>query len=371
MSIPISQPHLTKEDNLEINRCFASSWISSKSPWVGEFEKTFAKKVSKTSYAIATNSGTSALFLALKALGIGPEDEVIVPTFTMIATVNAVVWAGARPVLVDCTSKNDWNINSDDIEKKITKRTKAIIPVHIYGYVCQMDKIRRIAEKNKLFIIEDAAEAMGSVYQGKNAGSFSDAACFSLYANKIITTGNGGVIATNNRRIYQMIKRISFFDFNRKGHFNHELIGYNMVLSGLQAALGTSQLERFDKLLSKRRKIFELYFKNLKFYRQAHFIISNKDQQPNYWFPALVFLNKKIRNKVAKVLEEKQIETRLFFKPIHQQIAYEQIADNKKFPIADYFYERGLLLPSFYDLEEKQIMRISSIIKKTPSFNPK
>ena len=362
LNIPISKPNLTKEDFLEIKKCFDSSWISSKSPWVKKFETEFAKKVSGTKYAASVNSGTSALFLALKALGIGPGDEVILPTLTMIATVNAITWVGAKPILIDSTSKNDWNINPKEIEKKITKKTKAIMPVHIYGYPCNMNEINKIAKKHKLYVIEDAAEAMGALYKGKIAGSLSDISCFSLYSNKIITTGNGGMVCTDNQNIYQLIKKLSFFDFNEKTHFKHNLIGYNLVLSGLQSALGYSQVKKFDRLLNKRRQVFEWYRENLK-NKFVRLIIPSRENNPNYWFPAVITKDKRTKEIIAKKLLNNKIETRDFFLPIHLQPVYKKNFQKEKYPISEYFFERGLLLPSYYDLIMLQIIRICETIK--------
>lgn len=359
-NIPISKPNLTKEDFLEIKKCFNSSWISSKSPWVEKFEIEFAKKVSGTKYAVSVNSGTSALFLALKALGIGPGDEVILPTLTMIATVNAITWVGATPVLVDSTSPKDWNIDSAKIEEKINKKTKAILPVHIYGYPCSMDEINKIAKKYKLFVIEDAAEAMGTLYKGKKAGSYSNISCFSLYSNKIITTGNGGMVCTDNQNLYKLIKKLSFFDFNEKTHFEHTLVGYNLVLSGLQAALGYSQLRRFEQLLKNRRKIFSWYYKNLK--NKVEFTKENLSDRPNYWFPAILLKNKSIKEDISNKLLKNKIETRDFFLPVHIQPVYRSLFSGQKFPQAEKLYERGLLLPSYYTLKKSEVEDICSCI---------
>jgi perosamine synthetase len=362
--IPLSKPYLDQIDFNEIKRCFDSTWISSKSPWVEKFEHLFAKKISQTKFAVAVNSGTSALFLALKALGIGPGDEVILPTLTMVATINAVVWTGATPVLVDSQSKQDWNISTNEIEKKITKKTKAIIPVHLYGYLADMKKILSIAKKYRLFVIEDAAEAMGSCINGKNAGSFGDISCFSLYSNKIITTGNGGIVATNNKTVYQLIKQLEFFDFNKKKHFYHYQIGYNLVLSGLQAALGVSQISKFNKLLIKRRKIFNWYYQRLKNNPNLSFIEA-KDQNPNYWFPAVIFNNPKTKNLTQKKLTKAEVETRNFFIPLHQQPVFQARFHGLSFPNAEYFSQSGLLLPSFFDLNKKEIDYVCNIINSS------
>lgn len=362
--IPISKPNLTSEDFLEIKKCFDSSWISSKSPWVEKFEKSFAKNISRTKYALAVNSGTSALFLALIALEIGPGDEVILPALTMIATINAVTLTGAKPVLVDSKSKNDWNIDPDKIEKKINAKTKAIMPVHLYGYPCHMDEINRIAKKHNLFVIEDAAEAMGSVYGEKNVGSLSDVSCFSLYSNKIITTGNGGIVCTDNKRIAELIRKLRFFDYGEKMHFRHKIIGYNLVLSGLQAALGFSQVKRFVQKLKKRRLIFSWYKKGLKS-KAVNFIDPGKNNNPNFWFPALVMHTLPLKNKIANTLTGNSIEIREFFLPVHLQPVYQDMFAGEKYPVAEFFFERGLLLPSYHDLEFIQVKKICNIIKKT------
>jgi perosamine synthetase len=360
-TIPLSKPYLTDSDISGISKCVQSSWISSKSPWIDLFEKMYAKKVSRTKYAASVNSGTSALFLALKALNIGPGDEVILPTFTMIATINAIVWAGATPVLVDSTSVNDWNMNVEQIEVKITKRTKAIMPVHIYGYMCDMNAIIELAQKHKLTIIEDAAEAMGSEYHGKRAGSLSILSCFSLYANKIITTGNGGMVCTNDERLYKLIKKLSFFDFNEKTHFKHLLFGYNLVLSGLQGALGCSQVKNFDLLVNKRRQIYKWYQKYIHS-DAVHLMNSPRNQNPNYWFPAILFKTKKSKKEAISLFEKHKVESRDFFISAHQQPIYKGLFDKKAFPIADYFTTFGLLLPSFHELKEKEAISISQIL---------
>ena len=360
--IPVSKPNLTKQDFLEIKKTFDSSWISSKSPWVEKFERAFAQKISKTRYAVSVNSGTSALFLALKSLGVGAGDEVIIPTFTMIATVNAVVWTGAKPVLVDCKSYEDFNMDVEEVKKKITKKTKVIMPVHIYGYPCEMDSLMKLAKEKKIFVIEDAAEAMGATYKGKAMGSFGDLACFSLYSNKIITTGNGGMVATNNKKLSELIKQIRFFDFNKTIHFTHHLLGYNLVLSGLQASLGFSQTKRFYSLLAKRRENFKEYRKYLKKSDKYFILNPSKAQNPNFWFPAIIFKDFKTKEGVKNYLTSKKIETRIFFLPVHKQPVFEKLFKGEKYPKAEYFYERGLLLPSFFDLKKEEIKYISNLI---------
>lgn len=359
--IPLSQPHLSTDELKIAKSCISSTWISSKSPWIDKFEKLYAKHVSKTRYAASVNSGTSALFLALKALNIGPGDEVILPTFTMIATVNAVVWTGATPVLVDCTSRQDWNMDIQEVERKITKKTKAIMPVHIYGYVCDMNPLQALAEKYKLHIVEDAAEAMGSEYHGERAGSFGILSCFSLYANKIITTGNGGMVCTNNKELYLLIKKLAFFDFNEKTHFKHLLFGYNLVLSGIQGALGCAQVHKFDRLVEKRRQIYRWYNECVKG-KDIKLMPVPVQQNPNFWFPAFIFKSEKKKVESKNRLEKKGIETREFFIPVHRQPIYRETLSHVAFPNADYFATHGLLLPSYHGLTKKEVRHISEIL---------
>jgi perosamine synthetase len=361
--LPLSQPDIDQKDRRSVMATLKQSWISSKSPSITEFEELFAKKVSHTKYAAAVNSGTSALFLALKVLGVGPGDEVILPSFTMIATINAVMWVGAKPVLVDCASKTDWNLDISQIKQKINSRTKVIMPVHIYGYSCQMQELMALAKKHNLYVIEDAAEAMGSTYRNKMLGSFGDLSCYSLYANKIITTGNGGMVATNNKKYYQLLKKLSFFDFNEQTHFKHHLLGYNLVLSGLQAALGVSQVKKFANLLKKRRQIFQWYSHYLK--NPNVFVIEpTKNLHPNYWFPAIMFKQPSQKKRACQVLENKGIETRDFFLPIHLQPLYKQMYLGQKYPMAEYFHQHGLLLPSYFQLSKPQVKTICKTINQ-------
>ena len=361
--IPFSKPHITSSDIRLVSECLKSTWISSKSPLVGKFERMFAEKVSRTRYAVAVNSATSGLFLALKSLGIGEGDEVILPTFTMIATINAVLLSGAKPVLADCKDTYDWNISPGEIAKKISKKTKAVIPVHIYGFVCEMDKINDIAKQERIFVVEDAAEAMGSEYKGGRAGSFGDLACFSLYANKIITTGNGGMVTTNDKKLYEILKKIRFFDFGEERHFQHKIVGYNMALTGLQAALGISQLARFGKYLAKRKLIHKWWKRYLK-PTGLKVVEASRGQNPNYWFPAVLFPSPALKNRVANLLEKNGVETRNFFMPLHRQPVFRKMFRQEKLPNSESFFEKGLLLPSYYELRQKEVNWASGLIAK-------
>lgn len=363
-TIPLSKPSLTDADWKEVKKCFDSTWISSKSPWVEDFEEAFAAKVSHTKYAISVNSGTSALIASLIALGVGRGDEVILPTFTMVATLSAVIMVGATPVLVDCISSNDWNMDAEKIEAVITKKTKAIIVVHIYGYCSDMRRLIDIASKHKIHLIEDAAEAMGSEYMNKQLGSFGITGCYSLYSNKIITTGNGGMVVTNNQTIANLIKKVRFFDFGEFEHFVHKRIGYNFALSGIQAALGLSQVRRFKTLLASRHQINRWYKQQLSKHHHIKMLNPINGLLPNYWFPAIILENHYQKVRVVAQLNESRIETRSFFCPMHLQPAFNGLFSKDNFPLSEYLYGRGILLPSYMGLKQSEVQLITDIIKR-------
>ena len=233
--IPVSSPKIGEDEIHYITECIHSTWISGISPYVEKFEEEFARYCG-CKYGVATNSGTTALHLALATIGVGKGDEVIIPTFTMIATVNAVSYTGAKPVLVD-SEFNTWNMDVSQIEKKITERTRAIIVVHTYGHPIDMDPVLEIAEKHGLYVIEDAAEAHGAEYKGKRVGSIGHMGCFSFYANKIITTGEGGAIATNNKKLAEDLRRLRAYYFTPGTHFWHKKMAWNFRMSSIEAGI--------------------------------------------------------------------------------------------------------------------------------------
>jgi perosamine synthetase len=364
-TIPLSKPFLRRSDWKEIKACFDSTWISSKSPWVEHFEDAFASTVSHTKYAVSVNSGTSALIASLLALGIGRGDEVILPTFTMVATLSAVIMVGATPVLVDSVASDDWNMDIDKVEELITHKTKAIIAVHIYGYSCDMQRLMEIGQRNKLHIIEDAAEAMGSEYNNRRLGSYGVVGCFSLYSNKIITTGNGGMIVTNDQSIANLLKKVRFFDFGEFEHFVHNRVGYNFALSGIQAALGLSQVRQFTTLLSSRQRINGWYRRSFSKYSHIKMLDPIDGLMPNYWFPAIMIENQEKKQRIISRLEEHRIETRSFFCPMHMQPAFEGMFSAMTYPHSEDLYGRGILLPSYKQLKRSEVQLISDIIVKS------
>ena len=258
--IHVCEPDITNKEIRYVTDAIKTGHISGMAKYVGLFESAFAKKTG-VKYAISVNSGGSALFLALWGLGIRAGDEIVVPTFTMAATVFAVTQCGVKPIFVDC--EPNGNIDVTQIEAKITKKTKAIMPVHIYGHPCDMDEVRRLAKKYHLFIVEDVAEAHGALYKNKIVGTLSDAACFSFYANKLVTTGEGGMIATNNKKLAEEYSLLRNYYFSKQTRYLHARLAWNLKLSSLLAALGLAQLERLDELVNKRRANAQYYNKGL------------------------------------------------------------------------------------------------------------
>ena len=363
MNIPVCEPTQWGNEKKYVKKCMDSNWISSKGEFIEKFESTFAKKVG-AKYGVGVLNGTVALHLALAALDIGPGDEVIIPTFTMIATPNSVRYTGAKPVLVDSELKT-WNIDASKIEEKITKRTKAIMPVHTYGHPCDMDAIMKIARKHGLFVIEDAAEAHGAIYKGRKIGSIGNAACFSFYANKIITTGEGGMVTTNDKKLAEKMQLLKNHAFSHERHFWHKLLGYNYRMTNIQAAIGLAQTENFEKLANKRIKNAMLYNSLLKEIEEIILPPSTKGIKNVYWMYGILLKNwsRVTRDTVRYALASRGIETRTFFIPIHRQPVYKGWFKGN-YLNSEYLCTNGLYLPSSTSLTEKQIRYIAGTIKE-------
>ncbi|MBC7334373.1 MAG: DegT/DnrJ/EryC1/StrS aminotransferase family protein, partial [Actinobacteria bacterium] len=259
--IPVLEPSIGKEEIRSVLKAVKSGWVSSKGEFIEKFEKKFAD-YHRVKEAVSTSNGTTALHLALKSLGIEKNDEVIVPVLTFAATANAVIYCNAKPVFVDIHPKY-WCIDPQKIEEKITEKTRAIIPVHLYGHPCDMDWITDIAEDHGLYVVEDAAESHGAEYKGKKVGTFGDIACFSFYGNKIITTGEGGMCITNNEELAKEMRILRDHGMRPDKKYWHDKIGFNYRMTNLQAALGIVQLKKLDKFINKKRKIAKIYRKNL------------------------------------------------------------------------------------------------------------
>ncbi|MBI2108835.1 MAG: DegT/DnrJ/EryC1/StrS family aminotransferase [Parcubacteria group bacterium] len=359
--IRVCEPDITQREIRYVMDAIKTGHISGMAKYVGLFEKAFAKKTG-VKYAITVNSGASALFLALWALGIRKGDEVIVPTFTMAACANAVAQCGAKSVFVDC--EPNGNIDVTQIEKKITKRTKAIMPVHIYGHPCDMDEIKKIARKHKLFILEDAAEAQGALYKGKKVGALGDAACFSFYANKLVTTGEGGMVATNDKKLAEEVSKFRDHYWSGKGknRYYHKKVAWNMKLSSLLAALGLAQLERLEELVNKRRANAKYYTKNLSVLKDRLIFPAEKSRiRSVFWMYGILLKKPGERDKLIDFLAKKGIESRAFFIPMHLQPSHRQ---NGLFPVSEYLGWNGLYLPSSSHLSKKDKDKVIAAVKE-------
>ena len=248
--IPVSSPVITRSDALSVFKVVKTGWVSSSGAEIVKFEDDLAKFVNRK-YACAVSNGTAALEIAVKSLGVNKNDEIIMPSFTIISNAVAIIKNFAKPVLID-SDPVTWNIKISDIEKRITKKTKALMIPHIYGFPCEMDKILRLCKKYKLYLIEDAAEMLGQTYKGKKCGSFGDISTFSFYANKNITTGEGGMVLTNNKNLIKKIREFKNLSFGKIDRFNHTDISWNYRLTNMQAALGISQLKRIKGIVKKK-----------------------------------------------------------------------------------------------------------------------
>lgn len=352
--IPIAEPLLGEEELKNITEAVKSGWISSKGKFILEFEEKFAEYCG-CYYGIATSNGTAALHLALKALGIKKGDEVIVPTLTFIATANAVTYCGAKPIFID-SHPDYWCMNPEEIEEKITENTKAIIPVHLYGHPCFMDAIMDIARDHDLYVVEDAAEAHGAEYKGKKVGSFGDINCFSFFANKIITTGEGGMCLTDSDELAERMRILRDHGMNPKKKYWHDVVGFNYRMTNMQAALGVAQLEKIEKIIEIKRGNANLYNSLLKDVNGITLPAEEEWARNVYWmYSVLIGIDYAIsRDNLMKKLEEEGIDSRPFFYPIHIMPPYR----NGVFPIAEALSKKGMSLPSSAKLKREEIEKI-------------
>ena len=357
--IPVYQPSLNGNEKKYVNDCLDSTWISSKGKYVTEFETQFARYIG-VEYATSVCNGTVALHLALVALGIGPGDEVIVPTLTYIASVNAIAYTGSTPIFVD-SLEDTWQMDPEDIKRKITNKTRAIMVVHLYGHPCDMDNIMKIAKENDLFVIEDCAEAFGSLYKGKHVGVFGDIATFSFFGNKTITTGEGGMVVTNDKTLYDRAIHYKGQGLAKYRQYWHDVIGYNYRMTNICAAIGLAQLEQADVFLSKKRQIKEWYDEGLKDLPvKVHKEIG--DVRHSYWMYSILVEDSKDRDPLREYLENEGIETRPLFYPVHTMPMYSN--KFQKHPIAEKIGWSGINLPSWPGLEKEQVKFICETIKK-------
>ncbi len=365
--IPINEPILDGNEKLYLNECIETGWISSEGPFVTKFENLFSNFVNRK-FGIAVANGSVAIDIAIEALGIVKGDEVIMPTFTIISCANPIIRAGATPVLVDCDMYN-WNMIVDDIEAKITPKTKAIMVVHIYGHPVDMDPVLTLAKKYNLKIIEDAAEVIGQKYKNMPCGSFGDISTVSFYPNKHITTGEGGMVLTNDPLIAEKCKELRNLSFIPPRRFVHENLGWNFRMTNLQAAIGVAQMERIDEFLIKKRLIGKWYNEFLADIPQIQLPLLKTDYSDNiYWIYGLLIKNNFGLNAIdfMNLLQVEKIATRPFFYPMHMQPVYNRLGffNNLSLPNSEFLSEKGFYIPSGLALSEDQAYIVAKKIKK-------
>ena len=364
--IPVNEPFIGKREKELVMECLDTGWISSEGPFVREFEEKFSSKVSRK-YGIACSNGSAALDIAIAALDIKKGDEVIMPTFTIISCAASIVRAGACPVVVDADPKS-WNMRSDIIEKYITPKTVAIMAVHIYGLPVDMTNILSLAKKYNLKIIEDAAELIGGKFRDAPCGSFGTISTVSFYPNKHITTGEGGMVLTNDSYIAEKCRALRNLCFQKNNRFVHEELGWNFRMTNIQAALGLAQLERLESSIKKKMEIGHLYNKYLADLDEIQIPLEKQLFAKNiYWVYGIV-LNKKKGNakEFINKLSKLGIGSRPFFYPIHKQPVFRKMGifnNDEKFCVSEELYEQGLYLPSGLTLEKKEIKIIASKVK--------
>lgn len=362
--IPVSEPLLGGNEEKYVLECVRSSWISSIGKFIPEFEERFAKFCG-AKYGVGVMNGTTALQLALAALGIKSGDEVIMPDLTFVATANAVVHAGAKPVFVDAEAST-WNIDTEKITAAITEKTRAIIPVHLYGHPCNMDAVMKIAKERNLLVIEDAAEAHGAEYKGKKVGAIGNAGCFSFYGNKILTTGEGGMCVTNDKKLSERMRFLKDHAMDKERKYFHPEIGYNFRMTNVQAAIGLAQLEQIEKFIAAKRKNAEIYSSLLKDVKGLTLQHEMPWAKNVYWMYSILVEDDFgcSRDELMKLLKTEGVDTRPFFCPMHQLPMYSEGHHDNEFPVASELAMKGVNLPSSVKLSEQDIRYVCDAIKR-------
>jgi len=362
--IPVASPDIGVEEKELLMKVINEELISGISPYVKEFENMFSSWLG-VKYGIAVSSGTAALHVALMALGIGQGDEVIVPDLTFASPANMVLAVGAKPILVDVT-RDYWCIDPQKVRKSISSKTKAIIVTHLYGHPAKMDEITEIAKDYNLYIIEDCAEAHGAEFQGRKVGTFGHVAIFSFYANKVITTGEGGIIVTNDPEIAEKARLIR--DHGMRPRYWHIVLGFNYRMTGLQAALGIAQMKKVDKLIRRKREIAKLYAEVLSDTPGIDLHPEMSWAKCVFWLYSILINSQEFgasRDYVMKYLAKHGIETRRFFYPLHIMPLYRQyIKENIKYSVSECISERGLNLPSGPKISDKDIIYVAELVRK-------
>ena len=364
--IPVNEPLIAPNAKKYVTDCLDTGWISSSGKYLDKFETAFAAYLG-VKYATTTTNGTTALHLALAALGLGHGDEIIIPDLTIISCGLAALYVGATPVVVD-VDPTTGNIDPTKIEKAITKRTRAIMVVHLYGHPADMDPILTIAKRHHLAVVEDAAEAHGALYRGKKVGSFGDVACFSFYGNKIVTTGEGGMVVTNNQKLYERAKLLKDLAHSPKRRFYHEEVGFNFRMTNMQAALGLAQLEEIERYIDIKLRMAKQYNDQLASITSLILPSQAPWARSVYWmYSVLVSKTSPVdRDSIRARLKEEGIDTRDHFVPLHRQPVFRKLGLFKKAscPVSDDLSRRGFYLPSGLAITDKQITTVTTTLKR-------
>lgn len=367
--IPVNEPLLDEAARSNVLSCFESGWISSEGPFVAEFEQRWAEYCGMP-FGVAVCNGTVALELALACAGLEPGDEVILPSFTIISCVLAVLEAGAKPVLVDC-EPDTWCMDVDEVEAKITPRTRAIMPVHIYGHPVEMAPLIALAERHGLLVIEDAAEAHGAKYGERHVGSFGVLSCFSFYANKIITTGEGGMVLTSDEQLNERLRSGRNLAFQPDRRFLHKELGHNYRMTNLQAAVGVAQVDAIEIHVSLKQQMARRYENELRGCEAIQLPVERQGARNVYWMYGVV-LNDDTRfdgKGFADALREKGVDTRPFFVGMHEQPVFRDrgLFVGERYPICERISRRGVYLPSGLTLTKPQQEIVASAVRQVLS----
>jgi perosamine synthetase len=376
--IPVNEPRLAGRELEYVSECVRTGWVSSSGRFIEEFERRWAEVCGRR-YGVAVSSGTAALLTAVACLGLGPGDEVIIPAFTIISCALAVLYCGARPVLVDSDPRT-WCMDAAQVESNITSRTRAVMPVHVYGHPCDMDALTHLARRHGLAVIEDAAEAHGAEYLSKrettdarwlHCGSFGELSAFSFYANKLVTTGEGGMVLTDDLKLAERARSLRNLCFRPDRRFYHEELGWNFRLTNMQAALGLAQVERFDEIVARKREIGREYTRRLAGLEGVALPVEEPWARNVFWMYGLV-LDDDVdmdNTRLAEELKRRGVETRPFFLGMHEQPALHArgLFEGERHPVAERLARRGLYLPSGLGLTDEQLGRVCEAVREVLS----
>jgi perosamine synthetase len=358
--ISVAAPRLVGNERKYVLDCLDTNWISSNGRYIGAFEEAFAQFCG-VKYAVATNNGTSALHAALAALGLGPGDEVMIPTVTFVATANAVRYCGAKPVLTDVLPFS-LNMNPEQINMRLTPRTRGLIPVHLYGQAADMGRIMEIAQANHLWVVEDAAEAHGAQVLGRKVGSIGTCGMFSFYGNKIITTGEGGMVTTDDADLARQIRLYRGQGQDPARRYWFPVVGFNYRMTNLQAAIGLAQLERINEILEQRKQLSSWYTEELQNINNAEIIIPSEYSSRDVKWMYTIYLqgsNGQTRDHVMNIMDSMGIETRPVFYPMHVLPPYKEV---QEFPVAESWTSRGINLPTHELVTLADVRRVVSAL---------